>query len=78
METKSAGALKPSKKISAAFSRFRVGFNGASVKRTGCCDKKKTRHDLEQISSKLSTSEIIDWGSPSSNHNKERKERNEN
>lgn len=31
-----AGTLKVSKKISAAFSRFLLGFSGASVSRTGC------------------------------------------
>lgn len=36
IDTKSAGTLKVSKKISAAFSRLRRGFNGASVNRTGC------------------------------------------
>jgi hypothetical protein len=31
-----AGTLNVSKNISAAFSRFICGFNGASVNRTGC------------------------------------------
>lgn len=31
-----AGTLKVSKNTSAAFSLFLLGFNGASVKRTGC------------------------------------------
>ncbi len=35
-DTKSAGTLKVSKNISAAFSRFRRGFSGASVSNTGC------------------------------------------
>ena len=32
----SAGTLKVSKNISAAFSLFRLGFKGASVSNTGC------------------------------------------
>lgn len=36
MEMKRAGTLKVSKKTSAAFSRFLLGFSGASVRRTGC------------------------------------------
>lgn len=36
IETKRAGALIPSKKNSAAFSRFLRGFKGASVNNTGC------------------------------------------
>ncbi len=36
MEIKRAGTLNVSKNISAAFSRFLLGFKGASVKSTGC------------------------------------------
>jgi hypothetical protein len=36
MEINKAGTLNVSKKISAAFSRFFRGFNGASVNKTGC------------------------------------------
>lgn len=36
MEVNKAGTLKVSKKICAAVSRFFMGFNGASVNRTGC------------------------------------------
>jgi len=36
MEINKAGTLKVSKNISAAFSRFFLGFNGASVNKTGC------------------------------------------
>jgi hypothetical protein len=36
MEINKAGTLNVSKKISAAFSRFFFGFNGASVNKTGC------------------------------------------
>jgi hypothetical protein len=36
MDINRAGTLKVSKKISAAFSRFLLGFNGASVSNTGC------------------------------------------
>jgi hypothetical protein len=34
-----AGTLNVSKNISAAFSRLRLGFNGASVNKTGCLNK---------------------------------------
>jgi hypothetical protein len=37
IDTKRAGTLNVSKKISAAFSLFRLGFRGASVNSTGCC-----------------------------------------
>lgn len=36
MEINRAGTLKVSKNTSAAFSRFLLGFSGASVRRTGC------------------------------------------
>jgi hypothetical protein len=39
IETKRAGTLNVSKKISAAFSLFRLGLRGASVSSTGCCKK---------------------------------------
>lgn len=41
---KSAGTLKVSKKISAAFSRFFRGLSGASDSRTGCCNKIPCRY----------------------------------
>ena len=41
MEMKRAGTLNVSKKISAAFSRFLLGFSGASVSSTGCYRKNK-------------------------------------
>lgn len=41
IEMCNAGVLKVSKKISAAFSRFRRGFSGASVSNTGCFQAKK-------------------------------------
>lgn len=41
MEMKRAGTLKVSKKTSAAFSRFLLGFRGASVRRTGCWKRKE-------------------------------------
>lgn len=41
IDTKSAGTLKVSKNISAAFSLFFLGFSGASVSKTGCCGEKK-------------------------------------
>ncbi len=37
IDTKKAGTLKVSKKISAARSRLRRGLSGASVSNTGCC-----------------------------------------
>jgi hypothetical protein len=40
IDTKRAGTLNVSKKISAAFSLFRLGFRGASVSSTGCCKGK--------------------------------------
>ena len=40
MDINSAGTLNVSKNISAAFSRFLLGFNGASVSKTGCCNVK--------------------------------------
>lgn len=40
IDTKRAGTLNVSKKISAAFSLFRLGFRGASVSSTGCCKEK--------------------------------------
>ena len=36
IDINNAGTLKVSKNISAAFSRFFLGFNGASVNNTGC------------------------------------------
>lgn len=39
MDVYSAGTLKVSKRICAAVSRFCRGFSGASVIRTGCCDR---------------------------------------
>jgi len=41
MEINKAGTLNVSKKISAAFSRFLLGFSGASVNNTGCCTKQE-------------------------------------
>jgi hypothetical protein len=49
METKRAGTLNVSKKISAAFSLFRLGLRGASVSSTGCCKEK----DNKAFTSKL-------------------------
>lgn len=40
MDRNSAGTLMVSKNISAAFSRFRRGFRGASVSSTGCSSEK--------------------------------------
>ena len=40
IDMNSAGTLKVSKKISAAFSLFRLGFKGASVSNTGCYNSK--------------------------------------
>jgi len=45
MDINSAGTLEVSKKISAAFSRFLLGFSGASVSSTGCC--KNNPHYVE-------------------------------
>ena len=55
MEINKAGTLNVSKKISAAFSRFLLGFKGASVNRTGCCNKKKKKR------SKISGKEILKY-----------------
>lgn len=43
IEMKSAGTLKVSKKISAAFSLFLLGLSGASVSKTGCCKGHRTQ-----------------------------------
>lgn len=48
MEMNSAGTLKVSKKTSAARSRFLLGFSGASVNSTGCCEKHK-KYDCLKI-----------------------------
>ena len=48
MEMNSAGTLKLSKNISADFSRFFFGFNGASVSKTGCCGIKKQSQQVDQ------------------------------
>ena len=49
MEINKAGTLNVSKKISAAFSRFLLGFKGASVNRTGCCNKKKKEREANKL-----------------------------
>ncbi len=51
-DTKSAGTLKVSKNISAAFSRFRRGFSGASVSNTGCSSENVCSWSLLQIERK--------------------------